>query len=110
MLCRSMHKPDTATPRPAATLGASFCQITGCTREVPPRHLMCREHWFEVPVELRNQVEESLAAWLGRKQDVRPYLIARLRALIHVCDLHNIDSSEHTAKLARWTKSVEASK
>jgi hypothetical protein len=109
MFCRSMRQskpyPD-AAPRPTAAIG-HICQFPGCAREVPSKHLMCREHWFEVPAEIRNQVEESMAAWLGHKDDVRPYLVARLRAIIHVAKAHSIAVPEEEAKLARRVKDLE---
>jgi len=66
---------------------------------------MCQAHWFEVPSDLRDQVTAALASWLDGKDDVRPYLAARLRAIISVAKLHNIDVAEDEAKLARWTRS-----
>lgn len=32
------------------------CAAQGCTREVPVRMLMCRTHWFRVPLHLRNRI------------------------------------------------------
>jgi hypothetical protein len=71
---------------------------------IPRRHLLCQQHWFEVRAELRREVELSLAAWLGGKNDVRPYLKARLRAIITVARLHRIDVATQEAQLARWTR------
>jgi hypothetical protein len=107
MICRSIHKDDDK-PAQAPSAGARLvqaCQIPGCAIEIPRRHLMCRQHWFEVPQELRGEVEFSLAAWLGGKKDVRSYLKAWLRAIIHVARLHKLDASSFEAQLARWTKS-----
>jgi len=103
MICRSIHKDDEAKPgAPQVTRSAgSICQAQGCAREIPRGHLMCREHWFEVPVEARVEVEQSLAAWLGGKQGARPYLIARLQAIIYVGRLHRDDVGKYEAQLAR---------
>ena len=106
MYARSIHKDD---DKPAATAGARFvqtCQIPGCAAGIPRRHLMCPQHWSEVPAELQDDVWLSLAFWLGRKDDVRSYLKARLRAIIHVCNLHQINVRNFEAQLARWTRST----
>jgi hypothetical protein len=68
-----------------------ICQALGCTLAIPHGHLMCRQHWFEVPLELRNQVQLALDAWLGRKTTLYPYLAVRLEAVIYVGKLHGED-------------------
>ncbi len=35
---------------------AHHCHAIACEAEVPPAMLMCRKHWFRVPLKLRNQV------------------------------------------------------
>ena len=37
------------------------CRALGCTRQVQRRYLMCRDHWYEVPTELRNEITEAWA-------------------------------------------------
>ena len=32
------------------------CYATGCVRSVKPEMLMCRDHWYRVPVGLRGEV------------------------------------------------------
>lgn len=32
------------------------CHARGCEVEVPPEMLMCRRHWFQVPVGIRRRV------------------------------------------------------
>jgi hypothetical protein len=80
----------------------TICQITGCAVRIPRKYLMCRQHWFELPNSLRAQVESSLANWLAGREGVRPYLIARLRALIHVNRLHGCNVSCEIAKLTTY--------
>lgn len=109
MYLRSTHN-DSSTPARAASAGARLtqaCQVQGCATQIPRRHLMCPQHWYEVPAPLRAEVEETLAAWLAGKCDVRAYLRARLRALIAVTALHNGDTRSYEAQLARWTKTTE---
>ena len=36
------------------------CKARGCTRQVPKRYLMCRQHWYEVPPDVQAEV---YAAW-----------------------------------------------
>jgi hypothetical protein len=82
----------------------TICQIHGCSLRIPRKHLMCRRHWFELPDALRIEVESTIANWLGGREGVRPYLIARLRALIHVNKLHGGDVSFEESKLAYHQK------
>lgn len=35
---------------------AHICHAIACERYVPPQMLMCRKHWFTVPLALRNRV------------------------------------------------------
>ena len=103
MITRSIHKDDPQAlgmPR-AARRSLRLCQVPTCAREVPAAHLMCREHWFEVPAELRCQVEQSLEAWLKRRVELNVYLCARLEAIAHVGKLHSIDVSAQETELAR---------
>ncbi len=37
-------------------LMAHTCHARNCTRAVPPKMLMCRQHWFTVPRPLRDAV------------------------------------------------------
>ena len=67
---------------------------------------MCPQHWLEVPAELRGEVELSLVRWLRGGTYPRPYLAARVRAIIHVCQLHQLDVRNLETQLARWTHST----
>ena len=102
-------KSSAATGAKRYSPNARICSAVGCTREVPGTYLMCLQHWSEVPAELRDQVAMTLAAWLSGTDDVRPYLTARLEALIHVAKLHGCDATELEAKLARSSAKDEGS-
>jgi hypothetical protein len=60
---------------------------------------MCSTHWFEAPAEVRAEIYRALEAWFAGKENVRPYMVARLTALIHVGKLHGIDVSALETKL-----------
>jgi hypothetical protein len=77
-----------------------FCQIQGCPVIIPRRHLMCREHWFQLPADMRDAVDNSLAAWLAGQASVWPYSIARLKALIYVNNLAGKPTEQLAAELA----------
>jgi hypothetical protein len=69
---------------------------------------MCPTHWFEVPGEVRIEVSRALNAWLGGKENLRPYMAARLTALICVGKLHRIDMSALEAKLDQVREDLRA--
>lgn len=37
------------------------CRANGCMRQVQKRHLMCRDHWYEVPPHIREEISEAWA-------------------------------------------------
>jgi hypothetical protein len=45
--------------------GADACTIPGCGRQIDPSRLMCREHWYTVPKELRDRVWATWRSGLG---------------------------------------------
>ena len=89
--------------RPAKTgqSGLHICQVPGCTLAISRRHLMCATHWFEVPMPIRTEVFKTLAGWLNGDDSARPYLIARLTAIIAVAKLHNLGTAEQEADKQR---------
>jgi hypothetical protein len=105
MFVRSIHKVDAqaasanGTQRP--TKAITVCQIPGCAVAIERTQLMCPAHWFEVPQATRTDVYLTLDAWLKGRTNLRPYMVARLTALIHVCKLHSIDASALETKLDR---------
>lgn len=111
MFVRSIHKVDAQSAsannskQPAAPI--NVCQIPGCAVAIKPRQLMCPTHWFEVPAEVRAEIYRALNAWLGGEENVRPYMVARLTALIHVCKRHRIDASALEATLDQVRKDLE---
>ena len=46
------------------------CHTVGCDKPVPPSMLMCRGHWFRVPVSLRMAVVRHYRR--GQCHDKRP--------------------------------------
>jgi len=46
------------------------CHARGCTIPVPPEKLMCRDHWFMVPKNIRDAVWANYRA--GQCDDKRP--------------------------------------
>jgi len=80
--------------------GTYFCQIPGCTAKRKAGHLMCAVHWFQVPPDLRDRVNERFSSWMRGFAIVQPYVIARLQAIIYVGKLHSIDVSALEAELA----------
>ncbi|MGO8759330.1 MAG: hypothetical protein ACLQG3_14520 [Terracidiphilus sp.] len=80
----------------------TICQIAGCAVQIQRKHLMCAQHWFEVPEELRAELESSLRAWLAGHALIHRYTICRLRALIHVTQLHGGKVTNYENRLAFW--------
>ena len=112
MFVRSAKKHEARSTASGATKysqNARICCAVGCTREVPVTHLKCRQHWYEVPANLRDQVAGTLVAWLSGRDGVSPYLIARLKALICVAKLHGCDATDLEARLARFGAKDEGS-
>lgn len=99
---RSVNKERCAGGAKAApAVAVHVCQLPGCATAINRRHLMCATHWFEVPVEIRTEVFRSLAGWLNGDDAVRPYLIARLSAIVAVAKLHGIDVTTQEAEKQR---------
>lgn len=86
--------------------GIHVCQIPGCTASITRRHLMCAPHWFDVPLPLRTRVFETLQAWTNGEHNVRPYLLARLNAILAVCELHKIDCADLEAQQASLVEMI----
>lgn len=42
--------------------GAVTCAVDGCAIEVRRGHLMCRDHWFAVPIAMRGDIVRAHAA------------------------------------------------
>jgi len=83
---------SSSCPAPQRSMAVHVCQAPGCSLEIPRTHLMCPAHWFEVPLGVRTEVFQSLAAWLNGTETVRPYLIARLNAILHIVRLHKVEA------------------
>jgi hypothetical protein len=42
--------------------GSHNCAAIGCTKMIPLAWLMCRSHWFSVPMQIRHRVWETVHA------------------------------------------------
>lgn len=74
----------------AEALGQSphVCHAEGCAVRVPPRLLMCRDHWRMVPAPLQRRVWATYRP--GQEVDKRPspeYLAAARAAIDAVAEL-----------------------
>lgn len=50
------RRPARFEPRPKHKFDWYGCGIDGCGKLVPPKRLMCIDHWIQVPVSLRMQL------------------------------------------------------
>jgi hypothetical protein len=61
------------------------CHLPGCVKACPPRHLLCREHWFMVPQRMQERVNDTI--W-GRRATVdsswAPWWRAKTEAIASV--------------------------
>lgn len=58
------------------------CHATGCTRDVPPKLLMCYRHWCMVPRPLQNEIWRTYV--VGQEITKTPtaeYVIAQKNAI-----------------------------
>jgi hypothetical protein len=108
MFARSIHKADAAPGARPAQLASRICQVPGCSFAVPQKHLMCPEHWFELPVNMRIQVTASWLLWYGGDATVRPYMAARLAAVVYVAKLHGENVTALEAKLTKARADLQA--
>ena len=67
----------TAGPRSAVP-----CAVTGCSEHVDPSRLMCREHWYRVPRQLRDVV---WATWRSGAGALSPEHLEAVRLAIGAC-------------------------
>jgi len=79
------------------------CFAAGCGEQIPRQLLMCRPHWLMVPVAIRNEVIETLAAW-QEGASPKAYIAAIKRAAEAVAREEatqtNDDSPDKTAEVA----------
>jgi hypothetical protein len=109
MICRSTHIDDKLRRASAGARFVHTCQIPGCGAAIPRRHLMCSRHWHELPSDLRDEVLRTFSEWMGQQANATAYLIARLKAIICACKLHEIDARQFESQLTRWTNSKSES-
>ena len=100
MIARSIHKPETAARNQGGNPDSLYtCQIEGCARERKPGHLMCLDHWRELPEPLGERVISTYRQFMAGTESIRPYTLARLEALIHVQKKHGIDTARMEREL-----------
>lgn len=108
MFARSIHRDKAAPAARPAQLASLICQAPGCTRCVPQNRLMCYLHWTELPCVLRIAVASSWTSWLAGEITMRPYMIARLAAIVYIGKLHGIDVTAQEAKLEKAREALVA--
>lgn len=66
---------------------AHVCHAEGCNVAVPPKMLMCRRHWFQVPKQLRDAVWAEYRP--GQEVDKQPsdeYMQVAIAAIAAVAE------------------------
>lgn len=74
-----MNKSDYVRSQPQAR--AHHCHWTGCTKQVPPAMWGCKQHWFRLPKEIRDEIWRTYRP--GQEKTLTPsaaYLAAADRA------------------------------
>lgn len=109
MYVRSAQSVNAASPEKSEEIvrctPRRTCQIPGCTKIIRSAWLMCPGHWAELPSDMGNAVKDALLTWIEGKAPVRPYLVARLKAIIFIAKLHGQDVADLESKLANWERS-----
>lgn len=67
----------TALPQPACR-----CPVSGCSEPIDPSRLMCREHWYRVPRQLRDLV---WATWRSGEGALSSEHLQAVRLAIAAC-------------------------
>jgi hypothetical protein len=68
------------TPLPRA----SRCPIPGCLSQIDPTRLMCRDHWYLVPKQIRDRV---WATWQSGQRAFSPEHKEAVRKAIAACQV-----------------------
>lgn len=69
----------------------SICDAPGCDVVIPRGRLMCRSHWFQVPRQLREAINETwrskaIRAWSANCLEARSFLARQARAAAESAD------------------------
>lgn len=67
----------TALPQPARR-----CAVSGCSEQIDPSRLMCRDHWYRVPRQLRDLV---WATWRSGEGALSAEHLQAVRVAIAAC-------------------------
>jgi hypothetical protein len=84
-------------------VSAHHCHALGCKNACPPRWLMCRGCWAQVPRDLQDEVYRTVG--LRTKDSVNktwaPWWRAQAKAIAHVAMLKEPNEAKRDAYLAR---------
>lgn len=58
------------------------CHANGCEKEVPPKMLCCRRHWFMIPKPLRDRVWATYRSGQEVTKDPSPEYMEAQRAAL----------------------------
>ena len=67
------HQPISKKVRYVKSQGQTrnhHCHWPGCPKQVPPAMWGCREHWYKLPVKLRNKIWKVYRP--GQEKDMQP--------------------------------------
>jgi hypothetical protein len=81
---------------------AHHCHALGCKKPCPPRWLMCRWCWAQVPKDIQSEVYRTVAQ-RGKMIDATwaPWWRAQARAIAHVAHLKEPNERRRDAYLER---------
>lgn len=88
-----------------------FCHARGCGREVPPKLLMCPQHWRMVPFRLQKAVYATYRP--GQEVTKMPsaaYLLAAREAIEAVAQIENPELLFLVTKLSHFPATLEKPK
>jgi hypothetical protein len=65
-----------------------LCHAKGCTKKVPPRMFMCREHWYMLPRHMRDAVWAAyVPGQENRKDPTKKYIEIAHAAIEHIAEM-----------------------
>lgn len=68
-------------PRP---VNRPQCNTPGCGKQIPTRFMLCGQHWFQVPAEIREAAWDAWADWRTGQIGLRELWAIQARALVTV--------------------------
>lgn len=84
------------------------CHALGCKRACPPRWLMCKPHWSQVPRDLQVEVYRTVKL-RGKGIDATwaPWWRAQALAIAHVAFLEEPNEEQRDLYIAREMKTAD---